>query len=61
MCLKGLNDGNIHMHSWPIFKQQVENCTDCQNIQFLELSGFGHTSLFQSVDAKIEFNNFIKR
>lgn len=61
LFIQGLNDGPIHMHSWPIFKQQVENCTDCQNIQFLELSGFGHTALFQSVDAKIEFNNFINR
>jgi hypothetical protein len=61
LFIQGLNDGPIHMHSWPIFKQQVKNCTDCQNTQVLELSGFGHTALFQSVDAKVEFNNFINR
>jgi len=61
LFIQGLNDGPIHMHSWPTFKQQVENCADCQNIQFLELPWFGHTALFESVDAKIEFNKFINR
>ncbi len=61
LFIQGLNDGLIHMHSWPTFKHKVENCKDCQNIQFLELPGFGHTALFQSIDAKIEFNNFINR
>ncbi len=61
LFIQGLNDGPIHMHSWPTFKQLVENCTDCQRTQFIELSGFGHIALFQSVDAKIKFNNFINR
>ncbi len=61
LFIQGLNDGSIHMHSWPAFKQQVLDCTDCQKTYFLELPGFGHTALFQSVDAKIEFNNFINR
>ena len=61
LFVQGLNDGPIHMHSWPTFKQQVEDCRDCQNIQFVELSGYGHTALFQSVDARNEFNNFINR
>jgi hypothetical protein len=61
LFIQGLNDGPIHMHSWASFKQLVGNCTDCQNTQFLELSGFGHTALFQSQVAKTEFNNFINR
>ena len=61
LFVQGLNDGPIHMHSWPTFKQQVENCTDCQSIQFLELPGFGHTALFQSIEARSEFNRFIDR
>ncbi len=61
LFIQGLNDGPIHMHSWATFKQQVENCTDCQNIQFLELPDFGHTALFQSREARIKFNNFINR
>lgn len=61
LFIQGLNDGPIHMRSWASFKQQVGACTDCQNNQFLELSGFGHTALFQSQEAKAVFNNFINR
>jgi hypothetical protein len=61
LFVQGLNDGPIHMHSWPTFKEQVENCSDCQDIHFFELPGFGHTALFQSVNARVEFNNFINR
>lgn len=61
LFIQGLNDGAIHMHSWPSFKQEVTNCTLCQKTLFLELSEFGHAALFESEDAKIEFNNFINR
>jgi hypothetical protein len=47
------------MYSWPTFKQDVMNCTTCQNSQFLELAGEGHGALFTSSTAKTEFNNFI--
>lgn len=59
LFVQGLEDGPIHMHSWPQFKQQVENCTNCQSTYFLELTGFGHNALFTSTEAKTEFNNFI--
>lgn len=56
---QGLNDGSVQMYSWPTFKQQILNCTDCQQTEFLEIPGLGHTSLFYSATAKSEFNNFI--
>jgi hypothetical protein len=59
LLIQGLDDGPIQMHLWPQFKEQLENCPDCQNIYFLELENFGHTALFQSQEARIEFNNFI--
>jgi len=61
LFVQGMQDGPIHMHSWPQFKQNVEECADCQNNHFLELEGFGHTALFQSAEARIAFNNFINR
>jgi len=61
LFVQGLQDGPIHMHSWPHFKEQVESCTDCQSIHFLELPGFGHAALFYSEEAIIEFNSFIDR
>lgn len=59
--VQGLNDSPIQMHSWPIFKQEIQNCTNCQNSQFVEIAG-GHNALFISslnTLAKQEVNNFI--
>lgn len=59
LFVQGLNDGPIHMHSWPVFKQQLEECDDCGDIQFLELSGYGHGALFESNQARLIFNQFL--
>lgn len=59
LFVQGLNDTPIQMYSWPTFKQDVMNCSNCQNSQFLELAGEGHSALFTSSTAKTEFNNFI--
>jgi hypothetical protein len=48
----------IQLYSWPTFKQDVNNCSNCQTRQFVEVPG-GHTAIFQSQTAKSEFNNFI--
>ena len=47
------------MYLWPTFKQDVISCTNCQNREFVEISGGGHVSLFESMTAKTEFNNFL--
>jgi hypothetical protein len=57
--VQGLNDMMNQMCSWPTLKQYVLNCTNCQNRQFVEISGAGHGALFESQTAKTEFNNFI--
>lgn len=59
LFVQGLEDTPIQMYSWPVFKEEVMNCTNCQNSQFLEVSGFGHTALFNSSEAKDAFNTFI--
>jgi hypothetical protein len=59
LFVQGMNDSEIQMYSWPTFKQAVQNCTDCQSTEFLELAGLGHQALFQSVEAKTKFNLFI--
>jgi len=61
LFIQGMKDGPIQMYSWPLFKQQVQDCIDCRNTRFLELTGFGHTALFDSQDARREFNDFINR
>ena len=59
LYVQGLDDSPIQMYLWPTFKQDVINCSTCQNKQFVEIPGGGHVSLFESLTAKIEFNNFI--
>jgi len=59
LFVQGLNDSPIQMYSWPTFKENIENCGNCQQIQFLELQGFGHSALFNSALAKSTFNEFI--
>jgi hypothetical protein len=59
LFVQGMDDSPIQMYSWPIFKQEVLNCTNCQTSEFLEVSGYGHTALFNSIEAKNAFNTFI--
>ena len=59
LFVQGLNDTPIQMYSWPIFKQNVLNSTNCQNRQFVEIAGGDHGALFESQTAKNEFNMFI--
>jgi hypothetical protein len=58
LFIQGQNDSPIQLYSWPSFKQEVMDCTTCQNSQFVEIPG-GHGALFQNTIAKTEFNNFI--
>ena len=59
LFVQGLNDSPIQMNLWPTFKQDVISCSTCQNRQFVEIPSGGHVSLFESLSAKTEFNNFI--
>ncbi len=60
LFVQGLNDSPVQMYSWPHFKQAVSNCATCQEVQLLELTGFGHTALFESAQAEAAFNDFIE-
>jgi poly(3-hydroxybutyrate) depolymerase len=59
LFVQGLNDAPIQMYSWPVFREQVSACTTCKRVEFLEVSGFGHTALFDSPQAKVVFNQFL--
>jgi hypothetical protein len=58
LFVQGLGDSAIQMRSWPLFRQAVQGCTDCQRPVFLEVAG-GHDALFMSVEAREAFNQFI--
>ena len=59
LFIQGLSDSPIQMYSWPKFKQDILNCSSCQNRQIVEISGGDHGSLYKNITAKTEFNNFI--
>ena len=59
LFVQGLDDSPIQMYLWPTFKQDVISCSTCQNREFMEIPNGGHVSLFESLIAKTEFNNFI--
>jgi len=59
LFVQGMDDAPIQLYSWPQFKQKILACTDCQQVQFLELKGFKHVALFNSPEAKTAFNQFI--
>lgn len=59
LFVQGLNDSPIQMYSWPTFKQEVTQCSDCREVEFLELPNAGHGALFESAQAKTAFNRFI--
>lgn len=61
LFVQGMNDTPIQLYSWPIFKEAVLDCTNCQNRKFVEIQG-GHNALFISslnVSAKAEVNDFL--
>jgi hypothetical protein len=59
LLVQGLNDSPIQMYSWPTFKQSMQNCSNCQVRQFVEVPNLGHNSIFQDVQAIAQFNTFI--
>jgi hypothetical protein len=59
--VQGLQDSPIQLASWPTLKQQLTDCPNCQNRQFVEIANEGHTALFDSPEAIQAYNAFINR
>ena len=59
LFVQGMDDSAIQMHSWPVFKQYLSDCINCQSLEFLECEGYGHQALFYSPQAKTAFNQFL--
>lgn len=61
LFVQGLQDSQIQMASWPLFKQKLDTCTTCQTIQIHEEPNYGHTALFDSPTAAAVYNQFLNR
>jgi len=60
LFVQGLNDGFIQLNSWPTFQQKASACTNCRERIFLNLPGYGHTTLFESPEGRTAFQQFIQ-
>lgn len=60
LFIQGLQDAQIQLASWPLFRQQTAQCSTCRNIRFLDIPEGGHTALFDSPEAQQVYNDFIK-
>ena len=59
LFVQGLDDGPIHMRSWPLFLSALQQCSNCKDIQILNLPGGRHDALFSSPQARPVFNEFV--
>jgi hypothetical protein len=59
LFVQGLKDAPIQMYSWPVFKKNVSECSDCKEVQILEIPGGEHASLFSDFGAKEAYNLFV--
>ena len=60
LLVQGMADAAIQLHSWPAFKEQMLNCTDCASVQVIEAPGAGHPALFQHQMAIDALNDFVR-
>ena len=60
LIVQGMEDAAIQLHSWPIFKEEINRCSDCSSIEVVEAPQVGHPGLFESAMAIEAFNNFVE-
>ena len=60
LVVQGMEDAAIQLHSWPIFKEEMNSCSDCSSIEIVEAPQVGHSGLFESSMAAEAFNNFVE-
>ena len=60
LVVQGMEDAAIQLHSWPIFKEEINSCSNCSSIEVVEAPQVGHSGLFESSMAIEAFNTFIE-
>ena len=58
--VQGMEDAAIQLHSWPIFKEEINRCSDCSSIEVVEAPQVGHPGLFENSMAIEAFNDFVE-
>ena len=57
--VQGMQDADVQLYSWPIFKEQMSQCEDCQEMRAIEIEEAGHGALFESIAAQEQIKIFI--
>ena len=60
LLIQGMEDAAIQLHSWPIFKEEINRCSDCSSIEVVEAPQVGHSALFESSMAIEALNDFVE-
>ena len=60
LVIQGMQDAEVQLANWPLFKQRLNECTDCAEIQTFESPQAGHPALFVSPPAMEVFNQFVQ-
>jgi hypothetical protein len=59
--IQGLDDKKLQIKLWPKFKQGFEECSNCNEYEFLEINSLGHRAFFESPKAQEAVNIFLKK
>lgn len=60
LFIQGLKDENpLQMEQWPSFKAKVLSCTDCMEVDVLDIANGWHGSAFETVEGKNAINQFL--
>ena len=57
--VQGMQDAPVQLYSWPIFKVQITQCQDCQEMRVIEVEEAVHGALFESTPAQEQIKIFL--
>jgi hypothetical protein len=60
LFVQGMDDKKIQMELWPVFKENILECSDCAEYIFLEPKDAGHNAAFQDERAIEAINDFLE-
>jgi acetyl esterase/lipase len=61
LLVQGMKDSPIQLHSWPLFKEKMQEDSPSIHLEIYEVEEGGHSALFTSPGAKKQFNDFLAK
>lgn len=60
LFVQGLEDSQIQLNLFPQFIDKLNQCTDCATFQVVEITGAGHSAMFDTFEGIDALNNFLR-